>query len=77
MVAPPTQYIQQTQNLISQAIANTAPGKSGIFTLWIDSEAGINAAVAKKIGDDVKVVAYFGKSWGKPYAAGVALQVDL
>lgn len=75
MSAPPGVALERTNSLIRDAVNQIAEGKSGIFTAWVNTTSGVNMALAKKVKDDVHVVAYFGKKWGEPIEAGVALQV--
>lgn len=72
MNAPPVALIPSITDMVTRAVANRSPDKDGLFTLWVDTTAGVNLAHVQRIGGQVDVLFYVGKTWGKPITAGVA-----
>lgn len=75
MNAPPAEWLPQTEAIINNALKGLRDEDRGKL-VWIATKQGeqiaVNAAVAQRIGDNVRVTAWIGKTWGQPVAAGIA-----
>ncbi len=74
MNPPPAIYLEQTTTLIADALKRVGKDERGGL-VWVATTAGINLALASKVGDHVEVTAYIGKVWGEPLEAGIAGRV--
>lgn len=74
MQSPPAVYLEDTTQMISDAVAHLGPNDRGILT-WVASTAGVNLALVNKINGHVDVAAWVGKSWNAPLEAGIVGRV--
>src|SRR5688500_1009300 len=75
MNPPPASILRDVNTLIAAALSGVADDERGhlvgIATRNATTGAvDVNVALAMKAGDRVEVVAWFGKTWGQPVAAG-------
>ena len=76
MLPPPAHLMTETNKLISDAVAQIGKDKRTMLTVWVDTSLGVNAALVSKVNDNVEILGYFGRVWGKPISAGVAMRVS-
>lgn len=75
MNAPPAEYIDKAERIISDAVAKLGPNEKGALT-WLAMMKGdkiiVNLAVVAKVNDHFSTVAWIGRTWGEPIEAGIA-----
>lgn len=74
-VPPPAAILPQIHSQIDEFLKGLPDGSNGTFALSIDTDRGINGAVvARREGKvDLAGALYYGKVWGQPARAGIAL----
>ena len=74
VIAPPHMISDSTKSAVATVLAAIPPDKRGAI-IGIATGAGMNVAVAVKVGDHFQVEAWIGKSgWDQPLDRGVAVQ---
>lgn len=69
MTSPPLQWKPDAERLIGEAVAALGEDRGAI--VWVAHATGVNLAIVQKINNNVEILGYAAKSWGKPLAAGV------
>lgn len=73
MNPPPASVLGDVAKMVRDAMANIPDNERGelvgIATRDADGTVNVNLALATKVGSHVDIVAFIGKSWGRPIAA--------
>lgn len=75
MMMPPTSILPSVTRMVTDAVSNLGTNENGLFTVWINTTAGVNLAHVQRVGGHAEVVSYVGKSWGEPIEAGIAARI--
>jgi hypothetical protein len=72
---PPPDILPSIHSQIDEFLKGLPDGSNGTFALSIDTDRGINSAVVGRREGKVDLAGalYFGKVWGQPARAGIAL----
>jgi len=74
-MVPPADLLPSITAAITKACTAIPPGRNAALVAVAD-QRGANVAAVQRVNDHVTVVAWLGKSWGKPLEGGASVMAS-